>query len=287
MKMKIAFIGIGDMGLEMVPHLVKGQHDVTIWDRNSENLAKIIDPEIKIAKSLAEAVENAELVITSVMAVDVDDLHLGVEGNQGIIEHLKPGSTLVVTSTLNPEKIFAIRDALPAEVNLLDVPVIGGVKYAREAKLTLLAGGDRDVVERFTPVLNLFGTTKYVGKLGDGAKLKLITNVSIMAAEAGLRETLDLADQYEIDYGLVLELIQMGPLKPVIVRALDETNPRPLEKSVDDMDELLAATEPLIDLPMVEAARTRLRKAVDDAGGTAKFIDITNKVTALPRFKNR
>lgn len=284
--MKIAFIGIGDMGREMVPHLANANYEVTIWDENSTQLAKVTDPRIKIASSLSAAVSVSDIVITSVMYEDVDRLHLGDQQHGGVVNYIKSGATLIVTSTLDPQKIVAIRDALPQKVNLLDAPMIGGVKYAREASLVLLAGGDHDVVTQMMPILNLFGTTRYVGQLGDGAKLKLITNVAIMAAEAGIRETLDLSDEYQIDYALVLDLLQMGPLKPVVVRALDETNPRPLEKSVADMDELLAATEPLIDLPLVKAGRKRLLQAVKDAGGSARFIDITNKVTALPRFRN-
>lgn len=284
--MKIAFIGIGDMGREMVPHLANANYEVTIWDENSTQLAKVTDPRIKIASSLSAAVSVSDIVITSVMYEDVDRLHLGDQQHGGVVNYIKSGATLIVTSTLDPQKIVAIRDALPQKVNLLDAPMIGGVKYAREASLVLLAGGDHDVVTQMMPILNLFGTTRYVGQLGDGAKLKLITNVAIMAAEAGIRETLDLSDEYQIDYALVLDLLQMGPLRPVVVRALDETNPRPLEKSVADMDELLAATEPLIDLPLVKTGRKRLLQAVKDAGGSASFIDITNKVTALPRFRN-
>ncbi|KRM36099.1 2-hydroxy-3-oxopropionate reductase [Agrilactobacillus composti DSM 18527 = JCM 14202] len=285
--MNITFIGIGNMGSQMVPHLAKAGHTVTIWDTDKNRLAGFSDPQIKPATSLEAAVKASKVVITSVMSDDVLDLHLGTSNHAGIVNFLQPDSTLIVTSTLDPAKIYAIHDALPDKTQLLDVPLIGGVKYAREGALVLIAAGDKAVVDQVLPILQVFGTVKYVGPLGNGAKLKLITNVGIMAAEAGIRETLDLADAYAIDYDTVLELLQMGPLKPVVVRALDTTNPRPLKDSVADEEELLHATKDLIKLRLAEGSRDRLQEAVEAAeavAGEAKFIDITNKNTAFPKY---
>ena len=284
--MKISFIGVGDMGSEMVPHLAAAGHDVTIWDINPDRLTAFNDAHIKAATSLQAAVEASPLIITSVMSADVLDLHLGHDGNPGIVHYLRPDSILVVTSTLDPNKIFTINRAMPAGTNLLDVSTIGGVRYAREANLALLAGGDSKVFDRALPALNVLGLVKYVGPVGSGAEAKLVTNVGIMAAESGIRETLDLADAYHMDYELVLELLQLGPLKPVILRALDKSNPRPLKDSVADVEELLNATKELIELPITAAGAKRLRQAVDEADGETQFIDITNKKTALPQYKN-
>lgn len=284
---KVTFIGIGDMGSQMIKHLPPAGFDVTIWDKDPQKLTGFDSPDIHAAKSLAEAVKASRVIITSVMSEDVPALHLGHDGEPGIVDFLQPGSTLIVTSTLDPQKIFAIHKALPKNTQILDVPLIGGVRYAREAALVLIASGDKATVENVLPILKVFGTVKYVGALGNGAKLKLITNVAIMAAEAGIRETLDLADAYDIDYDTVLGLMQMGPLKPVVNRALDTNNPRPLKASVADEEELMNATKDLIKLPLAKGSRDRLKAAVDAVEGEARFIDITNKNTALPKFKSK
>ncbi|MCD2255611.1 NAD(P)-dependent oxidoreductase [Agrilactobacillus fermenti] len=284
--MKVTFIGIGDMGTQMVPHLAANGYEVKVWDKDQEKMQNVQDAHIQIAHSLEEAVTFSKLVITSVMSEDVLALHLGEPGNPGILSFLQPGSKLIITSTLDPNKIAEINQKMPAQTQVLDVPMIGGVKYAREAKLVLMAAGDEAIVRELKPVLSVFGTVKYVGALGNGAKLKLITNVAIMAAEAGIRETLDLADAYQIDYKKVLELLQLGPLKPVVLRALDESNPRPLKASVADEDELLAATKDMLKLPLAEGSRDRLKLAVEQIEGEAKFIDITNKNTSLPKYRD-
>ncbi|KRM72001.1 NAD(P)-dependent oxidoreductase [Lacticaseibacillus brantae] len=285
--MKISFIGVGDMGSEMVPHLAAGGHEVTIWDTNPDRLTAFHDDHIKAATSLEDAVTASPVIITSVMSADVMDLHLGHDGNPGIVHYLKPDSILIVTSTLDPNKIFTINKAMPENTTLLDISMIGGVRYAREANLALLAGGESKSFDRVLPVLNLLGLVKYVGPVGSGAQAKLVTNVGIMAAESGIRETLDLADAYHMDYSLILELLQLGPLKPVILRALDVTNPRPLKDSVADVEELLNATKELIELPITAAGAKRLREAVDEADGETAFIDITDKKTALPQYKDQ
>lgn len=280
--MKITFIGVGDMGSHMVPHLAKAGYDVVIWDKVPAKMAALTGEHVTAAKSLEDAVTASKVVITSVMSDDVPALHIGTPEQPGIVHYLQPGSTLIVTSTLDPRRIAAIQAVMPANTKLLDVPMIGGVKYAREAGLVLIAAGDKQAVDAVLPVLKTFGTVKYVGEQGNGAKLKLITNVAIMAAEAGIRETLDLADAYGIDYATTLDLLQMGPLKPVVIRALDESNPRPLKDSVADEVELDNATKDFVDLPIASAAMRRLQKAVDSVVGEAQFIDITNKKTALP-----
>lgn len=285
--MNLAFIGIGDMGSEMVPHLVSQDYQVTIWDRDTEKLKqdKLKKSNVKLATSLKNAVANADIVITSVMSDDVLNLHLGSKNHSGIIDFLKKGAILIITSTLDPQKIMEIQEHMPSETYLLDAPMIGGVKYARNAKLEFIVGGPHTIADKVASILSVMGTFNYVGKIGNGAKLKLITNDTIMAAEAGIRETLDLSDAYGIDYQTTLDLLQKGPLKPVVVRALDKTNPRPLADSLADVDELVGATKKLIDLPIVKSAQNRLKKAVN-VKPQAEFIDITNKSTALKQFRD-
>lgn len=283
--MHVTFIGIGYMGTQMVPHLAAAGYDVVIWDKDPKKAAAIAGDHVTVADSLADAVRASKVIITSVMSSDVPALHIGSDDEKGITAYLQPGSTLIVTSTLDPEKIEAIHKTMPPDTHLLDSPIIGGVRYAREASLVLIVGGNKAIFDQVKPILSVFGTVDYVGPLGNGAKLKLITNVGIMAAEAGIRETLDLADAYGIDYDTTLDLLQRGPMKPVVVRALDETNPRPLKDSVADEIELVNATKDLVELPMAKAGLRRLEKAVDAVDGEARFSDIVHKNTSLDKNK--
>ncbi|WP_288530487.1 NAD(P)-dependent oxidoreductase [uncultured Secundilactobacillus sp.] len=281
--MNITFIGTGFMGSEMVPHLVDNGYTVTVFDQDSSKTKRLMNANVHVAASLEEAVKASSIIMTSVMSNDVMALHVGTENQPGIVNYLNRDSILIITSTLDPDKVATIKAAMPDHSELLDAPIIGGVRYAREGSLVLIPAGSKSAYETAKPVLESFGHVEYVGPSGNGAKLKLITNVGIMAAEAGIRETLDLADVYDIDYDITLHLLQLGPLKPVVTRALDENNPRPLKDSVADEVELLSATEKLVELPMVKASMRRLQMAVDAIEGEARFSDIAHKSTSLKK----
>lgn len=286
--MNITFIGIGDMGSQMVPHLLNGNNKVTIWDRDESKMRqeKKNYPDVLVATSLKEAVRASELIITSVMFEDVLDLHIGTDKNPGIVDYLKEGSYLVVTSTLDPDKITQIKEKMPERTHIFDAPMIGGVEFAKNGNVVFIVGGNRESFNHIEATLSLMGKVEYAGKLNNGAKLKLVTNDVIMAAEAGIRETLDLADAYDVSYDMTLKLLQMGPLKAVVDRALDQNDPRPLSASLADVNELISATDKIIDLPIVKSSRDRLTEAVDATDGKAKFIDITDKKTALPQYRH-
>jgi 3-hydroxyisobutyrate dehydrogenase len=91
-------------------------------------------------------------------------------------------------------------------------------------------------------VLTTLGKVERVGAFGSGAVYKLITNALVMAAEAGLREALDLTDILGGDYATALRLFEIGPMAAVVRRALDESNPRPLRASAEDFDTLLRSS---------------------------------------------
>ena len=123
----------------------------------------------------------------------------------------------------------SIASQMPASVHLVDAPLIGGVRYAAEASLTVLLAGPDEAMALTEPILGLFGNVVRVGPLGSGVAYKLITNVVVMAAEAGLREALDLTDILGCSYNTALELLlARGPMAAVVKRALDRDNPRPI-----------------------------------------------------------
>jgi 3-hydroxyisobutyrate dehydrogenase len=135
----------------------------------------------------------------------------------------------------------SIASQKPAGVHLVDAPLIGGVRYAAEASLTVLLAGTDEAVALTEPILGLFGKVVRVGPLGSGVAYKLITNVVVMAAEAGLREALDLTDILGRSYKTTLDLLARGPMAAVVKRALDRDNPRAIRDSAIDFDVLVSA----------------------------------------------
>jgi 3-hydroxyisobutyrate dehydrogenase len=125
------------------------------------------------------------------MSADIKSAHLGQDG---ILAGLKPGAVLVIGSTTTPEIVRDIKSKAPENSYVIDAPIVGGVRYAREKSVTFLVGGSQPAVDKAGGVLSALGKVEKVGELGLGAAYKLIINVLVMAAEAGLREALDLTD---------------------------------------------------------------------------------------------
>ncbi|WP_314172293.1 NAD(P)-dependent oxidoreductase [Streptomyces winkii] len=277
----VAVIGIGDMGAEIVPHLVSAGHEVTAFDPVPERLDRARDAGAEAASSPAAAARGADVVLGLVMAEDIPAAYLAADG---ILAGTSSGSVVLIGSTTTPTAVEGINAQAPDGVAVLDAPMVGGVRYAREKSLTFLVGGPERTVAVVEPVLTSLGKVRHVGDFGAGVAYKLITNVAIMAAEAGIREALDLADVLGADYGTALDLMSAGPLGAVVSRALDTSNPRPLRRSAEDDDALLSAVHDSGKLlPISTAGRKRLWEAVNTTPGfEPDFVDLTRKTTSRP-----
>jgi 3-hydroxyisobutyrate dehydrogenase len=276
---RIGFVGVGDMGSRMVARLLSAGYPVTVFDIAPQRVADMVAAGASAATTPAAAARDADMVISSVMSTDIPAAHLAAEG---ILAGLRPGAVLAVTSTTTPAILNSIASVMPLRTHLLDATLVGGVRYAAEGTLTVLLGGDEEPAAASEPVLASFGQVVRVGPLGSGVAYKLITNVVVMAAEAGLREALDLTDLLGGNYATALDLLARGPMAAVVNRALDRDNPRPVRASAADFDVIDAGGEE--DLPICAAARKRLWAAAT-AADSPMFYDLTTHLTALPRYR--
>lgn len=277
----VGFVGLGDMGSRMVPHLLRANHRVIVFDVIRDRLDAMTALGAVAADSAATAARDAEVVISAVMSADIPAAHLGP---RGILAGMRPETALAVLSTTNPEMLQSIASQMPAGVRLVDAPLIGGVRYAAEASLTVLLAGPDEAVALTEPILGLFGKVIRVGPLGSGVAYKLITNVVVMAAEAGLREALDLTDILGCSYKTTLDLLARGPMAAVVKRALDRDNPRAIRDSAIDFDVLVSAGGEE-NLPISAAGRRRLWAAAEAGPPPPVFFDLTTHTTALARFR--
>ncbi|WP_405747486.1 NAD(P)-binding domain-containing protein [Streptomyces sp. NBC_01525] len=280
----VAIIGFGDMGEQMAPHLVAAGYEVRVSDTDPAKRERAATTGATVHATAAEAARGAQLTLGLVMSHDIPAAYLGPDG---ILAGASQGSLVLVCSTTTPELLNAAVSAAPGGVTVLDAPIVGGVKYARERGITFLVGAAPDVFERARPVLETLGKVRRVGEVGSGVAYKLITNVAVMAAEAGIREALDLADHLGQDYDTALDLMALGPMAAVVSRARDTTNPRPLRRSAEDDDTLLASVpDPAQQLPISHAAAGRLWNAVTAVKGfEPDFVDLTRKTTAREGFR--
>ena len=202
---KLAFLGLGRMGLPMASRLVEAGHEVTVWNRTAEKGGPVVQKGARQAASPAEAVAGAEAVCT--MLATPAALEEVLFGPEGVAEAAPPGATLLEMSTVGPHAIGEVRARLPEVVRMLDAPVLGSIPEATEGSLKVFAGGDPETFERWRMVLGVFGTPRLVGPLGSGAAMKLVVNSTLMVLMTGLGEALALGDAFGLEQAAVLDVL--------------------------------------------------------------------------------
>ena len=188
----VAFLGLGAIGRPMAARLAHAPGVVlTIWNRTAEKASSFArEHEARVAGSPAEAVRDAEVVITCLpVSSDVESLLGGV---QGIADAMASGATLVdcTSGDAATSRRIAARLAERA-IGFLDAPVSGGVKGAESGTLTVMVGGDAALLERVRPTLEAFGKKiVHCGPVGAGDALKAVNQallaIHIWSAGEGL-----------------------------------------------------------------------------------------------------
>jgi 3-hydroxyisobutyrate dehydrogenase-like beta-hydroxyacid dehydrogenase len=244
----IAFLGLGHMGTPMARRLLGAGHPLTVWNRTAEKAGPLVAEGAALAPSPAEAVRDADVVITMLSGPDALEAVA-----QAAAESLRPGTHWIEMSTVGPDAVRRLDARLPEEVTLVDAPVMGSTDKAATGTLGILAGGDADGVEH---VLAHLGKVTRTGPLGSGAALKLVLNSAVISGIAVVAEALRLADTLGLDDGIARTALANGPLAGVVARAYAEDVHFDATLAVKDLD--LAAK--MARLPVIEAALEHYRR---------------------------
>ena len=199
------------MGSAMAARIAGAGFDTILWNRNPakcEPLAQSLGA--PVAATAAEAASKADVVLTS-LADDaaVDEVYLGPEG---IVEGISDGSIAVDTSTVDPETVARVGEAVDAAgAGFLDCPVSGSVSTVEAGTLTIMAGGDPELVERVRPVLDAMAArVVHCGGRGAGSTMKLAVNGLVHGLNVALSEALVLAERAGVDRNTAYEVFANG-----------------------------------------------------------------------------
>ncbi len=213
----IAFVGLGQMGLPMAGRLLDaGYDDLVVWNRTAEKAAPLVERGARLVDSPAEAARQSEVVIT--MLSTPEALEEVVFGPGGLAEGMDEGHTLIDMSTVGPDAVRDLAERVPADVDVIDAPVLGSIPQATDGTLKVFVGAEPMLAEEWTPLLETFGTPIYMGPAGSGAAMKLVTNSILGALMSGLAEALTLSDAFALDQSVVLDILAESQIG-VIVRS--------------------------------------------------------------------
>jgi 3-hydroxyisobutyrate dehydrogenase len=206
----IGFIGIGVMGKSMADHLMAAGYSIVINSRTKEKAEEIINKGAQWAETVKEVAEKASVIITMVgYPKDVEEVYLG---ENGLIPNGRVGSYFIDMTTSAPSlavKIF--EEAKKRGIQSLDAPVSGGDVGAREAKLSIMVGGEKEAFESVRTLLEHLGTNiVYQGNAGSGQHTKMSNQIAIASNMIGVCEAIIYAEKAGLDPEKVLKSITTG-----------------------------------------------------------------------------
>jgi 2-hydroxy-3-oxopropionate reductase len=206
----IAFIGLGIMGAPMAGHLIDAGHDVVGYNRSRPAVDKLVERGGRAASSVADAVRDAEVVITMVPdSPDVEDVALGEDG---IYAAAKPGTLHIDCSTIRPDVARALAAAGNERgIRVVDAPVSGGEAGAKEGTLSIMVGGATEDVEAARPYLDVVGgTVVHVGPAGAGQTVKAANQLIVAGNIELLAEALVFLEAHGVDTEAATEVLGGG-----------------------------------------------------------------------------
>lgn len=208
--MRVTFLGMGRMGRLMASHVVDAGHELTIWNRTGGKADELRSRGAREAASVEEAVAGADAVV--LMLFDGESVH---EVLSRIAAAAPPGSLVIDATTTGPVAARELgNEAKEHGLRYVEAPVAGSLTPAKEGTLTVFVGGTAQDVAAARPLLELWGAPdgiRHVGPVGTANSLKVVVNMCLGIAIAGVGEALKLAEDLTLDRDVVLGALEGGP----------------------------------------------------------------------------
>ncbi|MDH3747407.1 MAG: NAD(P)-dependent oxidoreductase [Gammaproteobacteria bacterium] len=209
--MKVAFVGLGVMGYPMAGHLAASGHDVVVYNRTAAKAAAWCEQYSgSAAPTPGRAAADCEILFCCVG--NDDDIRDVMFCSTGIVDAMTAGSVIVdhTTSSATIAREIAA-EAGKRSVDFLDAPVSGGQAGAENGQLTIMLGGDADVVSRATPVLQSYAKAiTHIGPVGSGQLAKMVNQICVAGIVQGLSEGLHFAKRAGLEPGVVIDALSAG-----------------------------------------------------------------------------
>ena len=288
--MNIAFLGLGAIGRPMAARIAAAKLPLAVWNRSADRAASFArETGARHASTPADAVRTADVVITCLStSKDVASL---LDGTNGLAAGFKRGATLVDCTSGDPATSRSIAARLAEHgVDFIDAPVSGGTIGAEKGTLTVMVGGDAEVLERVRPVLQTFGQKiVHCGDIGAGDAVKAVNNAFLAIHVIATAEGLATLVKAGVDPAVALDVINASSgrsntsmnLFPerVLSRAFPKTfRLALLEKDIGIAAEL--ARQQRVPAPILQLTADLFRVARGELGETADHIEAVKMIEA-------
>ncbi|MCG8553153.1 MAG: NAD(P)-dependent oxidoreductase [Desulfobacterales bacterium] len=206
----IGFIGLGVMGQSMAGHLLAAGYTVRVFNRTKQKADALVEKGAVWCGSVADLAAASDIIITIVgYPADVEEVFMGPSG---ILENARPGALAIDMTTSDPALAIKLwQHGQQKSIGVLDAPVSGGDIGARNASLSIMAGGEPEDFQRALPVFKIMGANVvHQGKAGSGQHTKMANQIAIAAGMIAVCESISYAKHAGLDPETVLESIGKG-----------------------------------------------------------------------------
>ncbi len=209
-KDRVGFIGLGVMGKPMARNLIEAGHELVLYSRTRASVDEVAGDGATAASSAREVADRAGVVI--LMLPDSPQVREVLEGNDGLLAAAREGTLVIDMSTISP----VVTREIAAEcgergIGWVDAPVSGGDVGAREATLSIMAGGSDEDFARAKPLFEALGKTiVHVGPVGAGQVVKACNQVVVALTIEAVSEALVLGSKAGVDPATIIEVLSGG-----------------------------------------------------------------------------
>jgi 3-hydroxyisobutyrate dehydrogenase len=286
--MNTAFLGLGAIGRPMAARIAAAGIPLTVWNRTAERAAAFAaEANARQATTPADAARDADVVITCFP--ESRHVHALLEGPEGLLAGMKRGNTLVDCTSGDPATSRLIAAALASHgIDFLDAPVSGGVIGAEKGTLTVMVGGDADVLDRVRPVLDAFSQKiVHCGATGAGDTVKAVNQAFLAIHLLSAAEGLATLVKEGVDPKLALEVINASSgrsnssMNLIPERVLTRAFPRTFRLALLEKDIGIAAglaRDNRVPAPVTMLTADLFRVARGELGELADHVEIVKMI---------
>lgn len=206
----VGFVGLGVMGKSMAGHILAAGYPLRVFTRTRQSARDLVEKGAVWEDTVSDLSKKCDVIITIVgFPRDVEQVYLG---DDGIVNNAGKGTIAVDMTTSSPDLAQQIFEtAAKNEIQILDAPVSGGDIGAKNAALSIMVGGEKEVFDKVLPLLEVMGKNiVYQGKTGCGQHTKMVNQIAIASGMVAVSEALSYAKKAGLDPETVLQSIGQG-----------------------------------------------------------------------------
>ncbi|KAH6814163.1 glyoxylate reductase 1 [Perilla frutescens var. frutescens] len=285
---EIGFLGLGIMGKAMSMNLLRHGFKVTVWNRTLSRCDELVEHGATIGETPAAVIKKCKYTIA--MLSDPAAALSVVFDKDGVLEQIGSGKGYVDMSTVDAETSSKISEAITSKGgHFLEAPVSGSKKPAEDGQLVILAAGEKALYDAALPFFDVLGKKSFfLGQVGNGAKMKLVVNMTMGSMMNAFSEGLVLADKSGLNPQTLLDVLDLGAIANPMFKMkgpsmIQGSYPPafPLKHQQKDMRLALAlGDENSVPMPVAAAANEAFKKARSMGLGDLDFSAVHETVVS-------